>query len=181
MSYYNLTDKTKQLDEEVLKYYFKEYKKGNLAARGILIEKNIRLVEAIIKKYSTYFDQDDLVQIGCVGLIKAVDTFDIDRCSKFSNYAGICIDNEIRMFLRKNYKYINIISIDDTNSKFIIDNMLSSEVADLVLEYEKWIEILLYYILDYMLINVILNRKLLINLVNQGLLLVEKLRILSVN
>jgi len=71
-------------------------------ARSLLIEHNLRLVAHIMKKYYTpNGDQDDLISIGTIGLIKAVDTFDPDRASKFASYASRCIENELRMELRK--------------------------------------------------------------------------------
>ena len=75
---------------------------GDLEARNILVEHNLRLVAHIIKKYYTQAaEQEDLISIGTIGLIKAVDTFDPARASKFASYASRCIENELRMELRK--------------------------------------------------------------------------------
>lgn len=71
-------------------------------ARDLLIRHNLRLVAHVTKKYyATSAGQDDLISIGTIGLIKAVDTFDPDRASKFSSYASRCIENELRMELRR--------------------------------------------------------------------------------
>ncbi|AQS60026.1 RNA polymerase sporulation sigma factor SigK [Desulforamulus ferrireducens] len=76
--------------------------KGDQLAKTILIERNLRLVAKIANKLQDpRVDKQDLFQNGVVGLIKAVDTFDAQKCSKFSTYAGVCIQNEILMVLRK--------------------------------------------------------------------------------
>lgn len=75
---------------------------GDLEARNILVEHNLRLVAHIIKKYYTQSaEQEDLISIGTIGLIKAVDTFDPDKGKKFASYASRCIENELRMELRR--------------------------------------------------------------------------------
>ena len=75
---------------------------GDAAARNKLIEHNLRLVAHVTKKYyAATSNQDDLISIGTIGLIKAVDTFDPARASKFASYASRCIENELRMELRK--------------------------------------------------------------------------------
>ena len=72
-------------------------------ARDLLIRHNLRLVAHVTKKYyAAATAQDDLISIGTIGLIKAVDTFNPDRASKFSSYASRCIENELRMELRRN-------------------------------------------------------------------------------
>ena len=86
-------------DEE--KIYLEQMKNGDEDARNILIEKNLRLVAHIVKKYSnTKVDQDDLISIGTIGLIKGINSFNIDKGSKLSTYVSRCIDNEILMHLR---------------------------------------------------------------------------------
>lgn len=77
------------------------WKKGDEDARGMLIEHNLRLVAHISKKYeSSGDDPDDLISIGTIGLMKAVNTFDMDKGTKLATYAARCIDNEILMHLR---------------------------------------------------------------------------------
>jgi len=89
-------------------------KKGNKAARNKLIEHNLRLVAHVIKKYySNTNDQEDLVSIGTIGLIKAVDSFDMSKGIKLSSYAARCIENEILMFFRNNKKTLQNVSIHE--------------------------------------------------------------------
>ncbi len=97
------------------KDYFTKMKEGNTAARNELILRNMRLVAHIIKKYYTnYSDQEDLISIGTIGLIKAIDTYDIKNGTKFATYAGKCVQNEILMHFRAQKKLAMESSIDDT-------------------------------------------------------------------
>ena len=83
------------------KEHFLKYKAGDMESRNILIERNLRLVAHIVKKYYTiYKDQDDLISIGTIGLIKAIDTFNIDNGARFATYACTCVKNEILMYFR---------------------------------------------------------------------------------
>lgn len=85
--------------------YLMLYKQGNEEARNILIERNLRLVAHIVKKFSnTGEDMDDLISIGTIGLIKAVSTFDMNKGSRLATYAARCIENEILMNLRSTKK-----------------------------------------------------------------------------
>ena len=89
--------------------------KGDINARNILVEHNLRLVAHIIKKYyQTGANQDDLVSIGTIGLIKAVNTFNPDKNIKLSSYASRCIENEILMYFRNNKKSAQDVSLNDT-------------------------------------------------------------------
>ena len=100
--------------EEELKY-LKQYKdEGNMDARQILITHNLRLVPHIVKKYigTTIVESDDMISVGSIGLIKAVDTFDYHKGIKLATYASKCIDNEILMLIRVNKKHKDVISID---------------------------------------------------------------------
>ena len=88
---------------------------GDKRARHVLIEHNLRLVAHIIKKYyQNDGGQDDLVSIGTIGLIKAVDTFDPGKNIKLSSYASRCIENEILMHFRNNRKSAQDVSLSDT-------------------------------------------------------------------
>lgn len=90
------------LKAEEEREYLQRWAQGDLEARNKLVEHNLRLVAHIVKKYySQTGDQEDLISIGTIGLIKAVDTFDPARASKFASYASRCIENELRMELRK--------------------------------------------------------------------------------
>lgn len=90
-------------DEE--KYFLQKYAEGDLEAKRILIEHNLRLVTHIIKKYQHLEDDiEDLISIGTIGLIKAVTTFNLNKNTKFATYACRCIENEILMMLRAKKK-----------------------------------------------------------------------------
>ena len=102
-------------DEE--SFYIDLFKDGDMHARDILIEHNLRLVVFLAKKYvSTGIDLEDLVSIGTIGLIKGVNTFSKDKNIKLATYASRCIDNEILMYLRKNKKIKAEVSIDQSLS-----------------------------------------------------------------
>lgn len=89
-------------------------KNGDIAARNKLIEHNLRLVAHIIKKYySNSNDQDDLISIGTIGLIKAVNTFDSSKGIRLSSYAARCIENEVLMFFRSSKKSAQDVSINE--------------------------------------------------------------------
>ena len=95
--------------------YLKAAAEGDSKARAVLIEHNLRLVAHIIKKYyQNYGGQEDLVSIGTIGLIKAIDTYDINKNIKLSSYASRCIENEILMHFRSNKKSAQDISLNDT-------------------------------------------------------------------
>lgn len=88
---------------------------GDTAAREKLIRHNLRLVAHITKKYyAAPADQEDLVSVGTIGLIKAVSTFDYNRAARFSTYAARCIENEIRMHLRRQRKEPEALSLQDS-------------------------------------------------------------------
>lgn len=92
-------------------------KKGDGNARDLLIEHNLRLVVFLAKKYeNTGIDLEDLVSIGTIGLIKGINTFNIDKNIKLATYASRCVDNEILMFLRKNKRIKAEVSFEDSLS-----------------------------------------------------------------
>ena len=94
---------------------FKKCRDGDKKSRELLIEHNLRLVAHIVKKYySNSSCQDDLVSIGTIGLIKSIDTFNIEKGAKFTTYASKCIQNEILMFFRAQKKHQNEVSINET-------------------------------------------------------------------
>lgn len=87
---------------------------GDLDARNKLIEHNLRLVVFLAKKYdNTMYDLEDLVSIGSIGLIKAIETYKPSKNIKLATYASRCIDNEILMFLRKNKRKSSEVSFED--------------------------------------------------------------------
>lgn len=97
------------LEEE--KAEFEKMKKGDKESREKLITHNLRLVAHIVKKYSNSLEADDLLSVGTIGLIKAIDTFDYSKKVQLSTYAARCINNEILMLIRSNKKHKNVISL----------------------------------------------------------------------
>jgi len=96
------------------KEHLARWKDGDLDARNILIERNMRLVAHVAKKYAGEGrEMDDLISIGTIGLIKAVNTFDPEKNSKLATYAAKCIDNEILMSIRLEKKYSKDVSLYD--------------------------------------------------------------------
>ena len=95
------------LNAEEEKDYLEKYEKGDEEARNILIERNLRLVAHVAKKYSsTNISQDDLISIGTIGLIKGINSFNSSKGVKLATYVAKCIDNEILMYLRS-YKKVS--------------------------------------------------------------------------
>ena len=134
--------------EEAL--YLKQLKEGNEEARNILIERNLRLVAHVAKKYSTSnVDTDDLISIGSIGLIKGINSFNVDKGSKLSTYISRCIDNEILMYLRSTKKLQNEVYLNDTIGEdkdsnvvtlqevLIADEKTIDEQVDLKLQIKK--------------------------------------------
>ena len=104
--------------EEEEKYIKQLSEKDNLPARQILVERNLRLVVYIAKKFeNTGIGIEDLISIGTIGLMKGVNTFNADKNIKLATYASRCIENEILMFLRKSSKIRGEISIDEPLNK----------------------------------------------------------------
>lgn len=94
------------------KYYIQKYTEGDLEAKHILIERNLRLVAHVIKKYQNLEeDPEDLISIGTIGLIKAVVTFNPDKGNRLAAYASRCVENEILMHLRSKKKVSKEISL----------------------------------------------------------------------
>lgn len=99
--------------EEEFKY-IELYKGGSEEARNVLIERNLRLVAHIVKKYSSHgSDSDDLISIGTIGLIKAISTFDHLKGTRLATYAARCIENEILMQIRSTKKIQSEVSLQD--------------------------------------------------------------------
>lgn len=103
------------LSQEEEKRLFLLSRQGNKRAREILIEHNLRLVSHIVKKYfSSAKNQEELISIGSIGLIKAIDSFDIKKGAKFATYASKCVQNEILMYFRAQKKLSCEVSINET-------------------------------------------------------------------
>ena len=104
----------KPLTESEEKYYLELASIGDLEARNILVERNLRLVTHIMKKYFTQTsDQEDLISIGTIGLIKGISTFDGAKGARLATYAARCIENEILMHFRSQRKSSQDVSLSD--------------------------------------------------------------------
>ncbi len=131
------------LTAEEEREYLKRAREGDKSARDLLIERNMRLVAHIVKKYN-YADRDmeDLISIGTIGLIKAVNTFNEEKGSRLVTYAARCIDNELLMMLRAEKKYSRETSIyeplgTDSEGNFIsLMDILESEEVDIAEQLE---------------------------------------------
>lgn len=129
--------------------YIRKMAQGDEKAREKLIEHNLRLVAYIVKKhYSDSKEQEDLISIGTIGLIKAVETFSEDKNTNFSTYAGKCIDNQIKMYFRKikhvqNEMYLDSpIEVDKEGNSLTIADIFKdltdvSREVDLKIDLEK--------------------------------------------
>jgi len=104
----------KPLTEQEERYYLQRAAEGDLEARNILIERNLRLVAHIMKKYyAQAADQEDLISIGTIGLIKGVTTFSPDKGVRLATYAARCVENEILMHFRAQKKTAQDVSLSD--------------------------------------------------------------------
>lgn len=116
--------------------YFEKFKNGDKHAKDILINHNLRLVAHIVKKYSGASEADDLLSVGSIGLIKAINSFEYGKGTQLSTYAARCIENEILMLLRVSKKHKNVISLqetlgDDSDSDVELLNMIPSAEEEL--------------------------------------------------
>lgn len=137
--------------------YLERYKEGDLEAREILINRNMRLVAHVIKKYQgTDYEMEDLLSVGTIGLIKAVNTFDLNKGSRLATYAAKCVENEILMMFRAGKKYsrevsiyepigsdkdgenVNLIDVLEAEGKEVLDQViLEQDIQRLYLAYEQ--------------------------------------------
>ena len=132
----------KPLTPEEERHYLQEYKQGSLEAKDILIQRNLRLVAHIVKKYQgAGEDSDDLISIGTIGLIKAIQTFDFQKASRLSTYAARCIDNELLMLLRSKKKSSKEVSLyepigtDKEGNEISLLDVIETEPVDVVKNY----------------------------------------------
>ena len=137
----------KPLSAKDEQFYIERYKNGDMAARDVLIEHNLRLVAHIAKKYSNSSeDNEDIISIGTIGLIKAVNTFSPEKNIKLATYASRCIENEILMFLRKSSQLKNEISIDEPlntdwdGNELLLCDILGSEPDTVNINIENELE-----------------------------------------
>lgn len=124
-------------EEELI--YLKKYQAGDLEAKNVLIERNLRLVAHIVKKYQTpEDDSEDLISVGTIGLIKAVSTFNPDKGIRLATYAARCIDNELLMMFRSRKKTSREVSLyepigsDTEGNEIHLMDLLESHDPDVV-------------------------------------------------
>ena len=114
------------LTAEEEKIYLEKFANGDEEARNILIERNLRLVAHVAKKYnSANADQEDLISIGTIGLIKGINSFNISKGARLSTYISRCIENEILMYLRSTKKLGAEVYLEDTIGKDKDDNSVT--------------------------------------------------------
>ena len=130
------------------KFYLQRCREGDLEARNILIERNLRLVAHVVRKYQgPGEDLDDLISIGTIGLIKAVSTFDHTRAARLSTYAARCIDNELLMMFRARKKSARDVSLydpigtDKEGNEISLLDIIESPPIDIVEEYSTRVDI----------------------------------------
>lgn len=127
------------LSPEEEKEYLEKYMNGDEEARNVLIERNLRLVAHICKKYNIpNLEIDDLISIGTIGLIKGINTFNLDKNVRLATYASRCIENEILMYLRSTKKLGAEVYLNEPIGKDKDDNEIS--LIDILENDEKNIE-----------------------------------------
>lgn len=129
----------KPLSREEEQHYLELSRTGNLAARNILVERNLRLVAHIVKKYYNFDrEKEDLISVGTIGLIKAIDTYNFDKGHRLVTYASRCIENEILMMFRQEKKIskdtsiYEPIGIDKEGNEISLLDVLGSHEENIV-------------------------------------------------
>lgn len=123
----------KPLSKEKEQEYLKKSASGDKEAKEILVKHNLRLVAHIAKKYANYGDNDELISIGSIGLMKAIESFKSDKGTSLATYASRCIENEILMTMRTSKKHRSNVSlnepigVDKDGNELVIMDMLESE------------------------------------------------------
>ena len=114
------------LDKEQETEYIQRFKNGDEDAKKILIERNLRLVAHVCKKYNnSKIDQDDLISIGTIGLIKGINSFNPNKNIKLATYTARCIENEILMFMRTSKKQKSEVYLNEPIGKDKDDNVVT--------------------------------------------------------
>lgn len=128
--------------------YLEQLAEGNESARTVLIERNLRLVAHIAKKYNLAgYETDDLISIGTIGLIKAINTFDHQKGIRLATYAARCIENEILMVIRNGKKWQNDVSFeepigtDKEGNEISLMDIVSSSEEDVLDEVELHLQV----------------------------------------
>lgn len=143
-SYINNTSSfPKPLTREEESMYLERFANGDKEAKDILIHHNLRLVVHIVKKYNQSEEADDLISVGSLGLLKAINTYKMGLGTQFSTYAARCIENEILMLIRANKKHKSNVSVedvlgrDDEENEITINDLSYNEDNDVELLFEK--------------------------------------------
>lgn len=133
----------KPLTVEEERKYLQKYQEGDMEAKKILIERNLRLVAHVVKKYQgTEEEKDDLISVGTIGLIKAVSTFDSKKNNRLATYAARCIENELLMMFRMKKKTTKEVSLydpigtDKEGNEISLFDIIEGENIDLVEKME---------------------------------------------
>ena len=125
----------KPLSKEKEKEYLEKSAQGDKESKEILVKHNLRLVAHIAKKYSNYGDNDELISIGSIGLIKAIESFKPDKGTQLATYASRCIENEILMTMRTSKKHRSNVSlnepigVDKDGNELVIMDMLCDDCS----------------------------------------------------
>ena len=126
---------------------------GDADAKNILVEHNLRLVAHVVKRYhGTGFENDDLISIGTIGLLKAISTFDHTKNTRFATYATTCINNELLMLMRSSKKHKNDVSIEDPigydkeGNEISLLNILASDDEDILDKVELGMQVKKLYL-----------------------------------
>lgn len=124
--------------------YLKQYQNGDMHARNILIEKNLRLVAHIVKKYTNSGKEpDEMISVGIIGLIKAVNTYNFSKGSRLATYASRCIDNELLMLMRGDRKLSRETSLyepigtDKEGNEINLFNIIEQDNEDIPEQFER--------------------------------------------
>ncbi len=135
------------LEGEEEQKYIKLAESGDLEARNVLVERNLRLVVYIAKKFhNTGMDLEELVSVGTIGLIKAVKSYNSEKKIKLATYASRCIENEILMYLRKMVKTKSEVSLDEPlnvdyeGNKLLLSDVLGTDGGEIYREVEMEVE-----------------------------------------
>lgn len=140
------------LTEKEEQFFLTEWSKGDVKAKEILIERNMRLVAHIAKKYQGFGeDMEELISIGTIGLIKAVNTYNMERACRLGTYAARCIENELLMFFRSKKKTSREVSLyepigtDKEGNQIKLMDVVESELPQLAEQVELKKNIALIY------------------------------------
>ena len=139
----NATGFPKPLSSEEEREELIKMRNGDTEAKNKLINHNLRLVAHVVKKYLNAGDADDMISVGTIGLIKAINTFSIDKGTQLSTYAARCIENEILMLIRLTKKHNQVLSLEESFGKdkdgneVCLQDILANETDDIELDLEQ--------------------------------------------